>query len=294
MGTQCEIQLFAKNGSDANRIAKLVITDVQRLESLYSRYRPDSVLSKINTIAATGGNITVDSETAGLLDYAATCYQQSDGLFDITSGILRHVWHLNAHQLPDQNQIAELLKKVGWQKLRWHNHLLEFPIPGMELDFGGIVKEYAVDRAAVIAQNAGAEHGVINLGGDIKLIGARPDGSPWRVGISDPRKAQLLATTLNITNGAIATSGDYERCIVVNGQRYGHILNPKTGWPVRFLAAATVVSDYCVVAGSASTIAMLKEDQGPNWLDDLGLPHLWIDVQGNAGGSLASSSVSRP
>ncbi|OAI01099.1 FAD:protein FMN transferase [Methylomonas methanica] len=289
MGTQCEIQLFVAENEQAKGIAELVIADVQRLEGLYSRYRCDSLLSRINKVAAKGGRITVDEETAGLLDYAATCYQQSDGLFDITSGILRQAWRFESGQLPDDQLIKALLKKVGWHKLHWRAPVLEFRLAGMELDFGGIVKEYAVDRAAAIAWNAGARHGFINLGGDLRLIGPRPDGTPWQVGIHHPRQKQALATTLALHNGAVASSGDYERCIIVNGQRYGHILNPKTGWPVRHLASVSVVGEFCVVAGSASTIAMLKEEQGPDWLEQLALPYLWIDVHGNSGGSLAVS-----
>ncbi|AMK78370.1 MULTISPECIES: FAD:protein FMN transferase [Methylomonas] len=287
MGTPCEIQLFIDSQKLADLIANIVITDVWRLENLYSRYRPDSLLSKINSVAASGGSISVDKETAGLLNYAATCYQQSDGLFDISSGILRQAWRFETGQLPDETLIKKLLAKVGWHNLRWQAPVLEFPLAGMELDFGGIVKEYAVDRAAAIAWNAGARHGFINLGGDIKLIGPRPDGAPWQVGIHHPRQKQALATTLALHNGAVASSGDYERCIIINGQRYGHILNPKTGWPVRYLASVSVIGEFCVVAGSASTIAMLKEEQGPAWLKQLELPHFWIDVDGNSGGSLA-------
>jgi len=286
MGTPCEIQLFAKSQHLAKRISDTVIADVQRLEAKYSRYRNDSLLSTINKVAADGGSIAVDEETTGLLNYAATCHEQSDGLFDISSGILRRAWRFDAGQLPEQKQIDALLDKVGWQKLRWCAPLLEFPLPGIELDFGGIVKEYAVDRAAMLCLNAGIRNGVINLGGDIKLIGPRADGTPWRVGISHPRQLGAVLDTLLLKTGAVASSGDYERCIVIDGIRYGHILNPKTGWPVRHLAAVSVVSDFCVVAGSASTIAMLKEEQGAEWLEGMGLPHLWIDVEGKQGGSL--------
>ncbi|CAI8784811.1 FAD:protein FMN transferase [Methylocaldum szegediense] len=290
MGSPCEIQLFAETFAEAKRISDLAITDVRRLEARYSRYRSDSLLSAINRVAAEGGRITVDEETAGLLNYAATCYEQSDGLFDITSGILRRAWRFEQGSLPDDTQVRGLLERIGWHKLRWEPPVLEFPVPGMELDFGGIVKEYAVDRAAALCRSAGVRHGVINLGGDIKLIGARADGHPWRVGISHPRKKGSMIRTLALRDGAVASSGDYERCIVVEGVRFGHVLNPKTGWPVRHLAAVSVVGDFCVVAGSASTIAMLKEKDGPAWLEAMGLPHLWVDVDGNVGGPLAAST----
>jgi Membrane-associated lipoprotein involved in thiamine biosynthesis len=287
MGTPCEIQLYAKTYAKAKRVADVAIDDIRRLEALYSRYRDDSFLSAINRVAATGGCISVDEETSGLLNYAATCYRESDGLFDITSGILRRAWRFELGQLPDEAQVQTLLDKVGWHKLHWEPPVLEFPTPGMEIDFGGVVKEYAVDRAAVLCWEAGARHGLVNLGGDIKIIGPRADDCPWRIGIRHPRRQDAVIQTLLLHEGALASSGDYERCIMLDGVRYGHILNPKTGWPVRHLASVSVVGDFCLVAGSASTIAMLKEDNGPAWLEDLGLPNFWVDVHGEAGGSLA-------
>lgn len=291
MGTECEIQLFTKQRLLAEQTADIVIADVQRLEARYSRYRSDSFLAAINRIAATGGgSMTVDQETAGLLDYAATCYEQSDGLFDITSGILRQAWRFDAGQLPDQSHIDALLVHVGWEKLSWRSPVLTFSEPGMELDFGGIVKEYAVDRAAALCLSSGVKHGLVNLGGDIKVIGPRADGSAWKVGVAHPRNKTSVVQSIAITEGGVASSGDYERCIEINGKRYGHVLNPKTGWPVGFLASVTVVADFCVVAGSASTITMLKESAGPPWLAKMNLPHFWVDVDGNVGGSLLESN----
>jgi FAD:protein FMN transferase len=288
MGSPCEIQLFTKTGLKAKRVADAVIAGVHRLEARYTRYRNDSFLSAINRVANAGGSIKVDEVTAGLLNYAATCYEQSDGLFDITSGILRQAWDFKSGALPDETQIQILLDNIGWHKLRWQPPMLEFPMPGMEIDFGGVVKEYAVDRAAAQCLEAGIRHGVVNLGGDIKVIGPRPDGRPWRIGIRHPRQKEALIETLLMHEGALASSGDYERCIVIDGVRYGHVLNPITGWPVQYLSSVSVVGDFCVVAGSASTIAMLKEDEGPLWLEALGLPHLWMDMHGVAGGSLVN------
>lgn len=286
MGTPCELQFFTTSFSRAESIAHLVINDVRRLEHRYSRYRSDSLLSTINQVAIAGKQITVDQETASLLNYAETCYQQSDGLFDITAGILRQAWHFGDQTLPDPALIESLLRVVGWQHLDWQPPTLKFRIPGMELDFGGIVKEYAADRAATLCSTKGIHHGFVNLGGDIKIIGPQLDGSPWQIGVRHPNDCKQLLTTLSLSSGALASSGDYERCLTVNGVRYGHILNPKTGWPVSHLAAVSVVGEYCVVAGSASTIAMLKENQGGQWLECLGLDHFWIDIHGNIGGSL--------
>jgi thiamine biosynthesis lipoprotein len=289
MGSPCEIQIFASSSHAAARATSAAIADVERLEARFSRYRSDSVLSKVNAVAANGGSMTVDEETAQLLDYASTCYEQSGGLFDVTSGILRRAWRFESDALPAPGEIALLVKRIGWSKVRWKPPVLSFPTPGMELDLGGIVKEYAVDRVAVICRDAGVRHGVVNLGGDVRVIGARPGGEPWRIGIRDPRGPDAI-TTVSMSEGALASSGDYERCIVVDGTRYGHILNPRTGWPVRHLAAVSVVADQCIVAGSASTIAMLKEDEGPAWLDALALPHLWVSVDRDVGGPLAGTT----
>lgn len=286
MGSPCEIQMFAASKAEAMHVAGLVIADAERLEALYSRYRETSFLSAINRVAAEGGSIRVDDETAQLLTYAATCHAQSGGLFDITSGILRRAWRFDTGVPPDAASIASLLDRVGWHKLDWSPPVLSFPLPGMEIDFGGIVKEYAVDRAAVICRDAGVPNAVVNLGGDLRVVGPRPDGSPWTIGIRHPRQADGILQSVLMREGAMASSGDYERCIVLDGICYGHILNPITGWPVRRMAAVSVLSDLCVVAGSASTIAMLREADGPAWLAELGLPHLWVGTDGTVGGTL--------
>ncbi len=290
MGSPCEIQLFARDARQAEQAAAAAIADVQRLESRYSRYKDDSFLSEINRAAAAGGSIEVDAETAGLLNYALACYEQSGGLFDITSGLLRQVWRFDQGKLPEAAQVEALLERIGWDKVAWKPPRLAFRVPGMELDLGGVVKEYAVDRAAALCREMGVHSGIVNLGGDIKIVGPRADGTPWRIGIRHPRQHSGVLDTIALHEGAVASSGDYERCIVLGDERYGHVLNPKTGWPVRHMAAVTVVGEFCVVAGSASTIAMLKEREGPGWLQSLGLAHLWVDVHGAVGGSLAGPS----
>ena len=163
----------------------------------------------------------------------------------------------------------------------------------MELDLGGVVKESAVDRVALRCRQVGVRHGLVNLGGDVGIVGPRPDGEAWRIGIRHPRRPSELIQTLQLHAGALASSGDYERCIVLDGVRHGHILDPRTGWPVRHLASVSVVADLCVVAGSASTIAMLKAEAGPAWLAETGLPHHWVGVHGEVGGSLGGQRGAR-
>jgi thiamine biosynthesis lipoprotein len=286
MGSPCEAQLFPSGETEAAEAFDAVIAEVERLEQLYSRYRPDSFLSEINRAAATGAAIEVDAETALLLDYADTCFRESGGLFDISSGILRRAWDFKARKAATGQQLASLLPLVGWDKIRWNRPTLAFPVAGMELDLGGVVKEYAVDRASSLLLERGLTSGFVNLGGDVRVLGPRRGGEPWRVGIRHHRNPDGVAALVEMERGALASSGDYERCIVIDGVHHGHILNPRTGWPTRTLATVSVVADLCLVAGSAATIAMLKDEDGVAWLEALGLPHRWTKVMGETGGSL--------
>lgn len=296
MGSPCEIRIEPDPGVSPGEVESAIdaaLVEVERLEARYSRYREESFLSRINRAAQAGEPIALDDETAGLLDYAATCHRESGGLFDVTSGILRRVWRFPEGRLPGRQEIDALLDRVGFEKLRWQRPVLSFAVPGVELDFGGIVKEYAADRVAGLLQAAGMPHALVNLGGDVRVAGSRADGGPWQIGIRHPRRADELLRSVALTEGALSTSGDYERCIEIDGRRHAHVLDPRTGWPVEFMASASVVAPLCVVAGSASTIAMLKGREGPDWLARLGLPALWVDVDGRSGGSLARTGAAR-
>ena len=302
MGSPCELQLYAETRREAKAAAERAMADVALLEARYSRYRADSLLSTINAAAARGEPVEVDAETAALLDYAQTCYDRSDGLFDITAGVLRQVWSFgsggssgsgsgsSSGRLPDAAEVAAVLGRVGWDKLRWHRPRLEFTVPAMELDLGGIVKEYAADRSGTLLLDLGIAQGLVNLGGDIRVLGPHPDGRAWSIGIRHPHRPDALLGHILVRQGALASSGDYERCLDIDGRRYGHILDPRTGWPVEGLAAVSVLAPCCLIAGSASTIAMLKASAGPAWLAGLGLQHLWVDQAGHLGGNLRPSS----
>jgi thiamine biosynthesis lipoprotein len=263
---------------------------VARLEARYSRYRAESLLSRINASAGDPRGVEVDAETAALLDYAALAHEQSGGLFDPTSGVLRRAWDFHSGRLPEPGELEELLPCVGWRQLVWRRPRLVLPRAGMELDFGGFVKEYAADRVAELCRRRGLRHGLVDLGGDLAAVGPHPDGSPWRVGIRHPRRPESAIACVALYRGAIATSGDYERFMVVAGRRYAHLLDPRTGWPARGLASASVAAPHCLVAGTAASVALLAGRGGRRWLARLGLPHLAIDARGRASGPLYSGS----
>lgn len=288
MGSPCEIRCYSADKTLFETISNRVIAEVNLLERRYSRYREDSILSGINRIAKSGGHISVDDEVAQLLNYADLCYLESDGLFDITTGILRRAWDFKSGRLPDPRLIEDILEKVGWNKVEWQSPLLNFTKPGMELDFGGIVKEYAADRCAVLCLDRGIRHGLINLGGDIRVFGPHPDGKPWNIGIQNPFNPDENMLDLKLEQGGLASSGDYARCIEIDEKVYSHILNPLTGWPTEGLRAVSVVTDQCLTSGSVSTIAMLKGKQGKQWLEEMGVDYVCMDAEGNMSGNLRS------
>lgn len=276
MGSPCKLHLYLTQ-KQAKTMPKAALSCIRALEKKYSRYRSDSITTAINRGAGSGQGLRVDSETAALLDYAGEAFEQSDGLFDITSGVLRRIWDFKSGVLPSQEKITQTLELIGWQKVRWRKPYIELP-KGMELDFGGYVKEYAADTLASFCIEKGVRHGLVDLGGDIRVIGPHPNGKPWKIGIRNPDNPEKAVAHIDSTGGGVATSGSYERCMIVAGRRYGHVLNPLTGWPVRGLASVTVQADQCLIAGTLSTITMLKgRPEGSVWLQDMGLPNLIIE-----------------
>jgi thiamine biosynthesis lipoprotein len=185
MGCPCELRLAAADRSLANEVAVICTSESQRFESKYSRYLTDSVTSQVNNASGLHP-VTIDPEVAAILDYSGVCYVQSEGLFDITSGVLRQLWNKNMRRLPTDSELEFYLDKVGWKKVEISANEVFLPIKGMQLDFGGVVKEYVADVLAAKARSMGIEHGLINLGGDICIIGPQPDGTPWSIGITHP------------------------------------------------------------------------------------------------------------
>jgi thiamine biosynthesis lipoprotein len=293
MAGEHELQLACDDIALAQRAAAVAIADVQRIEAKYSRYREDSVTSRIN--AASGARaVEIDGETAALMRYADQCYAQSDGLFDITSGVLRRAWNFRSDppRVPSAQELAPLIDLIDWPHVEWSATSVRLPRKGMEIDFGGIGKEYAADRVATICVEHGLHHGMVSLGGDIRAIGPQADGAPWRVGIRHPRVANAAIAGFDLAQGALATSGDYERYFDVGGKRYCHILNPRTGMPVTHWQSISVVSPLCVVAGSCATIAMLLEDRGASFLDAQDVQWLGVAADGTLAGPVTVARTS--
>lgn len=281
MACENEILIDTIDEAYAQNAANAAIAEVRRIEQKFSRYRNDSVVSEINRNAGKYW-VAIDTETAALLRYADACFVQSDGLFDITSGVLRRAWNFRAGSIPSAETIAALLPLIGWGHVQRTDTAIYLPLAGMEVDFGGFGKEYAVDRACAVLRANGASSALVNLGGDLGATGAQGDGSAWRTGIRHPRQENALLARLELPGGALATSGDYERFMIVNNIRYSHLLDPCTGWPVAHtFQCVSARADTCLVAGSTTTIALLKgEAAGQRWLDEMGCAYLAVTASG--------------
>ena len=279
MGSACEVVLAASSVHDAQRLAQMAIDEVLRIERKYSRYTTESLIANINQQAGLRP-VVCDDETWALLQYASKLHEQSQGLFDITSGVFRQAWDFQVPAIPSADKLDDLRAKVGWHKVVLKDQSIALPSAGMEIDLGGFGKEYAADRAAQVLQAQGVVSGYVNLAGDMRFLGPKPTGEPWMIGIQDPRHANQVVATLPITQGGLATSGDYERYFEVNGERYCHVLNPFTGQPVKFWRSVSVTAPAAVVAGCTSTMTMLKEEEGLAFLQATGFDFFAIDHAG--------------
>jgi FAD:protein FMN transferase len=276
MGGPCEVLVETNDETSARDITNAVARCAWRIEQKFSRYRTDNIVARIN--ASDGAPVEVDEETAGLLDFAALMQRLSDGLFDITSGVLRRAWRFDGgERVPTRAEIETLLPLVGWSKVRWQRLSITLQ-PGMQIDFGGIGKEYAVDQATQTAALMSGAAVLVNFGGDLAVTRARHGNRPWRVGIESIRPCQTsqAAGLIDLAAGALATSGDTYRFVTSNGERLPHILDPRNGRPVRGAPhSVTVAAPTCTNAGMLTTLAMLRGPGAEEFLRTEGVRH-WI------------------
>ena len=295
MASPCEVLIDAADETLAHSLLALAQQEALRIEHKFSRYRDDSVIGQLH--AARGTPMSVDDETAQLIAFADRCHSLSGGLFDATSGVLRAAWRFDgSDRLPEAALVEALCRRVGWHRVVWQRPWLTLPA-GMELDLGGIGKEYAVDRVLALLVARTPLPLLVNFGGDLVVSGPRADGRAWQVGIEQPQTqaaqqrtaeallpgaapappgAPVAAGVIELTAGALATSGDARRFLLKDGVRYGHILDPRSGWPVRDAPrSVTVAAPTCTEAGMLATFAMLQGAGAEGWLAAQGMPH-WV------------------
>lgn len=276
MGGPCEVLVETNGESTARELAAQAAECASRIERKFSRYRDDNIVARIN--GACGAPVEVDVETANLLDFADLVHRLSGGAFDITSGVLRRAWTFDGGaRVPTAAELERLLPLVGWTKATWKRPVLRL-LPEMQIDFGGIGKEYAVDQATQALARMSDAPALVNFGGDLAATRARSGDRAWRVGVEDISQAgqRRAARLIDLQSGAIATSGDTHRFVSAAGERLPHILDPRTGHPVRGAPrSVTVAAPTCTNAGMLTTLAMLRGPGAEEFLAAEGVRH-WI------------------
>lgn len=274
MASPCDVLMEVDEESLAQEILDAIANEAWRIEDKFSRYKNENAIYKINH--SSGEVVTIDEETSRLLDFANELFEISEGLFDVTSGVLREVWTFDgSDRLPEKKDIKKIVKKVGWQKVSREGNSVILP-EGMEIDLGGLGKEYAVDRCVQIAKKKTGQSVLINFGGDLAVTTARKNEMFWSVGrlITGSDEAYGM---FQLYRGAIATSGDAHRYLLKDGIRYSHILNPVTGWPVTDAPhTVSVAAPTCIEAGMMSTLAMLQGGSAEEFLKIQEVDY-WID-----------------
>ena len=260
LGTNCEIKYSAPKGEgQALSFERAVTAWVTGFEAKFSRFRSDSLVSRIN--AAAGREwVPVDEETEALFKLCDTLHFMTQGVLDPTTLPLLRLWDYRTEnpRLPTDEEVYTARKKVGWKKVQRSPGKVFLPEPGMALDLGGFGKEYAVDIAAQIAIEQGITSALIDFGHDLRAVGTPPDRPAWHIGLEDPHRPGTTSGSIAVIGKGVASSGDYIRRLVVEGRRYGHIIDPRSGRPVaNGCLQATVVTGSCLQAGALSTTAFV-------------------------------------
>ena len=258
MGTLAEIQVAHRDERFAEDAIDAAIAELERVERTMTRFKSDSDIGRANLGASRDG-IRVTGETATVIAAALRASSVSDGRFDPAVGEVSELWDvLNRHEPPPADRVQQLAKRGFWRKVDLSKSSkaswVRFEDRDLHLDLGAIAKGYGIDRATQVLRARGVKHAIVTVGGDLFALGNSPEGEAWTVGIRSPHDLRALASTLTVSDRAVATSGDYERFFRYRGVRYHHLIDPETAAPRRTqFHSATVIADHCIDADAAST-----------------------------------------
>jgi thiamine biosynthesis lipoprotein len=257
MGTACQVVFGAPTQAAGDAFVSAAVRWLAQFEARYSRFVPESLVSRINAGAGRTA-VELGPESAHLLALCGQLVFVTGGAFDPTSLPLVELWDWKRGQVPSDAQVREAHARVGWGKVQLEPGRVFLTEPGMGLDLGGMGKEYAVDRLVQLAQAHGIGSALVDLGQDLRALGRPADKPAWHIGLEDPRQAGSCWTGVAALDRAVATSGDYLRRFEAGGRRYGHILDPRTGCPVcNGCLAVSVLAPECLLAGILSTSAFI-------------------------------------
>lgn len=272
MDTSVELR-FSPGSMPAEQLEEEVFAEIGRLEKLFSRTVEDSDVSRVNTAAGLNP-VKVSPEVLYVTEQAVSYAELSEGSFDPTIAPLIDLWGFlgQDYRVPEQEELERAISFVDYTVLEIDrdSEALFLPRKQMGLELGGIAKGFIVDRAMEVLKQADVKHAFINAGGDIGLIGSKPDGEPWRIGITNPGETDQIIAVLSIKDSSVVTSGDYERSFEVAGEKYHHILDPETGMPADELASVTIAADTALLADVLSTaVFVLGPQKGLQLIEDL-------------------------
>ena len=285
MDTLVTITVVSRSSSDADEVIDKGFHEIERLEKAANFYSPDSEISQINTHAGISA-IKVSSDILELLTKARYVSEKTDGAFDLTIGPVISLYDFHKQITPDNAAIIKNLTLVNFRDIviNRDQSTVFLRRKGMLIDSGGIMKGYAASKAAGVLKKHGVNSGIVAVAGDISTFGLKPDGSPWRVGIRDPRaqgKDEVMAA-LPLRDMSMSTSGDYERFFIMNGRRFHHLISPKTGYPSGECRSVSIIAtDGAFADAFATGIFMLGPETGVKILEELGLEGIIIDRKGS-------------
>ncbi|NID13394.1 FAD:protein FMN transferase [Fibrivirga algicola] len=261
MGNRFEISAVTPDADFAETCIDAAVDEVSRIETLLTTFNPDSQTNQINAQAGIAP-VMVDQEVFALIGRSLKLSALTQGAFDITYGSIdQRLWNFDTSMttLPDRETARQSVQLINYRNvlLNEADHSVFLREKGMRLGFGGIGKGYAAERARYVMAQLGITSGVVNAAGDLTAWGMQPNGTPWTIGIADPNTRQTAFSTLSISGFAVATSGDYEKYVLIGGKRYSHTIDPRTGYPVTGLKSVTILAPNAELADALATPVMV-------------------------------------
>lgn len=275
-GTSCLVTVHGAS-NDAGELFNLARQEFERLEAGFSRHRPGSLVSEINSAAGTGYFVPLDAEARSLFKLATALWDETNHIYDPSVNILQNCYADDGRLRATPQQIKDMLRLVGWSKLELEERGARLDTVGMTIDLDSCLRAYALDNLRKRFLAEGVEHACIEMGQDATTIGKQPDGSNWLFGMRLPHGSRSAIHRIKINEKCIALRGNFEHRIEYQGERFGRALSPIDGYPVPGLLCVGALADTCVAAYSAAMVARLKTEQASlKWLENLGLP--WIGI----------------
>jgi thiamine biosynthesis lipoprotein len=279
MGTFARVVVIAKDSNSAGKCIESALAQINKVDDLMSDYKDNSEISILNRDGFKKA-VELSQSTYEVLQRSAEFSKLTDGAFDVTVGPLVELFRKakDGQVLPSREEIADARSKVGFEKIKFDdvNRTVQFTVEGMMLDLGGIAKGYAVDKALEVMQAHGAVGGMVYLGGDIRCFGAPlEDRDYWVIGLQNPNVGtdsigREVLLKIKMTNGAVATSGDYQQFVIIEGKRYSHIIDRTTGTSKEDLSSVTIISDNATKADALATaVSVMGSEEGLELIENI-------------------------